>query len=112
MVKNLTDEDGVRVKSFENGFAQVDESEDQDACGKWLKLVFRLDGIHPPIEREVLVNPDLTMRCLHEQVLCPTMGWKPNYHCYAFRRRPSITLEQLGSLEGTLQAIVWIGPKV
>ena len=23
-----------------------------------------------------------------QQVLCPAMGWTPNYHAYAFRRQP------------------------
>jgi len=54
--------------------------------GPWLKIVVTLDGICPKIQRELIVSPDISMKDLHHQVLCPAIGWTNNYHCYAFRR--------------------------
>ena len=47
-------------------------------------------------KKEIMISPDLTMQNLYHQVLCPSIGWTKNYHCYGFRR---------------LNDECWIGPK-
>ena len=74
----VRDEDSIRVRSFENALEKIDESKVDVVCGKWLKVSVQLDGIHPPIQRDLLVSPEISIKCLHDQVICPTMNWKPN----------------------------------
>lgn len=112
-VKELMERDKILVRSFETGMAEIDDSAVRSECGKSLKIVVQLDGISPPIQRELLVSPEITMRCLHDQVLCPAMGWKSNYHAYAFRKNPlQSDCVPVGDLQDAIKDTCWIGPKV
>eukprot|EP00985_Skeletonema_marinoi_P016458 scaffold8867_cov66-Skeletonema_marinoi.AAC.1 len=102
-VRDRKAKDSVRVASFEASMAKFSDSMVDEVCGKWLKVVVKLDGIHPPIRREFVVRPAMTLRALHDQVLCPVMGWKSNYHCYAFRK----VFDDLQKLKDSC----WIGPR-
>ena len=102
-VKKVVAKDSVRVKSFESKIAQINQST-VDSLGEWLKVSVQIDGLHPPVVRELLVSPELTLRSFHEMVLCPAMGWIPNYHSFAFR----ILSEHLEHIRDGC----WIGPKV
>ena len=63
-------------------------------------LTLRVDviGITPPIWRLVRVSPHMTLARLHDQVLCPVLGYTRNYHGYAFRRKAE---PWLGPVAGT-----------
>ncbi|KAK1744344.1 kelch repeat-containing protein [Skeletonema marinoi] len=102
-VRDRKAKDSVRVASFEASMAKFSDSMVDEVCGKWLKVVVKLDGIHPPIRREFVVRPAMTLRALHDQVLCPVMGWKSNYHCYAYRK----VFDDLQKLKDSC----WIGPR-
>ena len=110
-VKELKEKDSTRVKSFEADIAKIADSMVTNKCGKWLKVIVQLDGISPPVQREVLVNPEISMQCPHDQVLCPAMGWKSNYHSYAFRKMPSVKIGIADALQ-VMEDACWIGPKV
>lgn len=102
-VKKIVAEDSVRVKPFESNIAQINQSA-VDSLGDWLKVSVQIDGFHPPVVRELLVSPEVTMRSFHEMILCPAMGWIPSYHSFAFR----ILSEHLEHIRDGC----WIGPKV
>lgn len=102
-IKDLKERDSGRVGSFEASLSEISDAMVEEKCGGWLKIVVQLDGVQPNVRRELLVNPAVTMRALHDQILCPTMGWKSNFHCYAFRK----TYENPEKLKGSC----WIGPR-
>ena len=63
------------------------------------------------------------MQRLHNQVLCPAVGWCSGYHGYAFRRVHELCVpkhsgntvdrdEDTSYAMKLLQEEVWIGPKV
>jgi len=123
----LKHEDSLRVAKFEAkvSSSRVRNGSSMDNLGSWLKLVVTLDGITPPVRRELLVSPDATMQSLHNQVLCPSVGWINNYHCYAFRRihggtdtetirrykgNSKVQKEIQGSLK-MMSEECWIGPR-
>lgn len=111
-VKQVRNEDYIHVQSLEKTVAAIDSFEANMVCGKWLKLTVQLDGIYPPIQREVLVNPEITLRDLHHHVLCPAMGWKPNFHCYAFRNCATNSGWVLNKEANNIEKECWIGPRV
>ncbi len=102
-IKDLKEKDRGRVGSFEASLAEISDATVEEKCGGWLKIVVQLDGVQPNVRRELLVNPAVTMRALHDQILCPTMGWKSNFHCYAFRK----TYDDPEKLKDSC----WIGPR-
>jgi len=102
-VKDLKEKDSCRVGSFEASLSKISDEMVEEKCGGWLKIVVQLDGVQPNVRRELLVNPAVTMRALHDQILCPTMGWKSNFHCYAFRK----TYDDPEKLKDSC----WIGPR-
>lgn len=102
-VKDMKEKDSGRVGSFEASLLEISDAMVEEKCGGWLKIVVQLDGVQPNVRRELLVNPAVTMRALHDQILCPTMGWKSNFHCYAFRK----TYDDPEKLKGSC----WIGPR-
>eukprot|EP00986_Skeletonema_menzelii_P008040 scaffold3268_cov171-Skeletonema_menzelii.AAC.2 len=85
-VRDLKERDSVRVVSFEASLSEINDDMVEEKCGGLLKIDVQLDGVRPNVRRELLVNPAVTMRALHDQVLCPTMGWKSNFHYYVFRK--------------------------
>ena len=101
-VKDLKAKDSVRVASFEASMTKISDSMVDEKCGKWLKMKVQLDGLLT-VCREFVVSPAVSMRALHDQVLCPIMGWKSNYHCYAFRK----IYDDLEMLKDSC----WIGPR-
>ena len=70
-VRQLASEDSIKVTEFESKIESLEMSELRSLDGKWLKLSVKLDGLHPVVSRDLLVSPDLSMRALHEVVLCP-----------------------------------------
>jgi hypothetical protein len=107
------EDDSRRVKHFEAVITSKTSKPEEsltDRLGPWLKLVVTLDGIAPDVRREIVVSPDISMQNLYQQVLCPSVGWKKNYHCYAFRRIPHEEMSHSDSIE-MLQKECWIGPK-
>ncbi|KAL7539398.1 hypothetical protein ACHAXR_010730 [Thalassiosira sp. AJA248-18] len=117
-VNDLAEKDSIRIQSFKTEITKVDDSAVTKECGKWLKVNIQLDGIIPAVQRELLVSPGITMRCLHDQVICSVMGWKTNYHCYAFRRRPNVSevnVDNVKDLNNAIQSLeneCWIGPEI
>ena len=117
-VKELKEKDECRVNLFEAEIRKIGYSQVSEKFGQWLNIKVQVDGILPAIYRELIVNP-VTLRCLHDQVLSPALGWKNNYHGYAFRK---ILFAAEGSevfspkdIQAGIQAMkegCWIGPKV
>jgi len=122
-LRDLKERDTVRVQGFEAKVAKVDDSMVLKECGEWLKLTVKLDGVLPPVTRELIISPHVTVRCLHDQVLTAVMGWASNFHAYAFRKIPFIvdelnhdislssTMKICDSLE-VMKESCWMGPKV
>lgn len=102
-VRDLKERDSVRIGSFEASLSEITDDIVEKKSGGWLKIDVQLDGIRPKVRRELLVNPAVTMRALHDQVLCPTMGWKSNFHFYSFRK----TYDDPEKLKDSC----WIGPR-
>ena len=111
-VKQVTEEDSIRVSIFERTIATIDDPMVNLVCGKWLKITVQLDGLRPKIRRELLVSPEITIKCLRDQVLCPAFGWKSNYHSYAFRNRTDEFEQEPDDAPQILKDECWIGPKV
>lgn len=70
-VKQLALEDSIRVQAFESNIASIKDSTIESVCGKWFKITIELDGLTPRLFRELLVSPEVSMRELHEMILCP-----------------------------------------
>ena len=70
-VKQLALEDSIRVQAFESNIASIKDSTIESVCGKWFKITVELDGLTPRLFRELLVSPEVSMRELHEMILCP-----------------------------------------
>jgi len=114
--KRLKEKDSRRVLEFEKHLKR--SCKGVDLLCEWFKITVQIDGINPPIEREILVSPGILMQELHHQVLCPSIGWTNNYHAYAFRRIPkecvvvsNHTVEEEAKAMNTLNNECWIGPK-
>jgi hypothetical protein len=119
------DKQETRVKEFEERLSDLEDSEVDHKCGKWLRLKVAVDGVKPAIWRDLIVNPVISMQSLHNHVLCPVLGWKSYNHCYAFPRAGALfrlsadvlECEHIQSIEGVERAMrmleheVWIGPK-
>jgi len=58
-------------------------------------LVVTIDGFDPPIERELLVSPQVSLAELQFNILCPAIGWIPGRHAYAFRRTHRVSYDNL-----------------
>lgn len=82
--KEIRERDKEKVKVFESSL--VGFIDDDEICTEWLKLTVSLDGVFPVVTRELIVRADVSFNSLHNQILCPSIGWCDNYHCYAFRR--------------------------
>ena len=119
----LKERDTVRVKNFEANILRKRLKESNTGIGSWLKLVVIMDGIKPAVRRELIVTPDISMKSLHHQVLCPAIGWSNNFHCYAFRRLrgtvdpgtrkfpKAITTKAVRDSIEMLSEECWVGPK-
>jgi len=118
----LKERDTLRVKNFEANILRKRIHESNTDIGSWLKLVVTMDGIEPAVWRELIVSPDISMKSLHHQVLCPAIGWSNNYHCYAFRRLrgtvdPGTRKNKATMAKAVSDAIemlseeCWVGPK-
>ena len=52
----------------------------------WLTLRIQLIGVVPVIYRDFRVSSRITLAAFHDQVLCPILGHRRNFHAHAFRR--------------------------
>lgn len=124
-VAKLFSKDKPRVKLYET---DLRSSRNKSKWDEWLTLKVSIDGLVPPVERVIVVTPNITMNRLHHQVLCPasksmqtsvfcysdinyylnypgsrfTVGWTPNFHSYAFRRIRYLPL---------IEQECWVGPR-
>ena len=111
--KTRKDRDSRRVREFEREISETGKV----SSTVWLRLVVKLDGISPTVEREIIVSPKISMQQLHNQVLAPSIGWHSNFHMYAFLRISKAstkyaTLEEEDVNEAILMSNreCWIGP--
>lgn len=67
-----------------------------------LVLLVQLHTIVPRVWRRVRVGARVTLRELHDLVLCPALGWERAYHSYAFR-------ELRAGERHDADSVVWFG---
>jgi hypothetical protein len=80
------DKQETRVKEFEERLSDLEDSEVDHKCGKWLRLKVAVDGVKPAIWRDLIVNPDISMQSLHNHVLCPVLEKLQPLLCFSTSR--------------------------
>ena len=75
-VSQLQSEDKPRVKFYETNLRS---SRNKNEWKEWLMLRVTIDGLTPPVERVLIVTPNITMNRLHRQVLCATSKYPLRY---------------------------------
>ena len=60
----------------------------------------QLDGIEPPVYRDIRVSGKLSLRTMSDKIIQPALGWSRSYHCYYFMDLTDGSL--YGYTEGTV----------